>query len=122
MRLPIREQSLRRRVEADLVLLAADGVYHGLKVTAVASVAAAVPVGRVPTVLVALPTVTGDNIQYNWPRYCPDIARILRISGQYPGYIRTPYIVSVITIYGVRMSPGYCSQTILKRKQNTFLS
>ncbi|KAJ7801378.1 hypothetical protein B0H14DRAFT_2615351 [Mycena olivaceomarginata] len=24
---------------------------------------------------------TGDNVQYNWPRYYPDIARILRISG-----------------------------------------
>jgi hypothetical protein len=24
---------------------------------------------------------TGDNVQYNWPGYCPDIARILRISG-----------------------------------------
>ncbi|KAJ7820672.1 hypothetical protein B0H14DRAFT_3147063 [Mycena olivaceomarginata] len=34
--------------------------------------------------------ITGDNVQYNWPGYCPDIARILRISGQYPGNIRTP--------------------------------
>ncbi|KAJ7876779.1 hypothetical protein B0H14DRAFT_3130394 [Mycena olivaceomarginata] len=39
--------------------------------------------------------ITGDNVQYNWPGYCPDIARILRISGQYPGNIRTPDIARI---------------------------
>ena len=43
--------------------------------------------------------VTGDNVQYNWPGYCPDIARVLRISGQYPGNIRTPDIARIL--------PGY---------------
>jgi hypothetical protein len=55
MRLPIGEALLRRRVEVDLVFLTTDDTDRGAKVIVVAAVSAAVPVVRLPAVLVALP-------------------------------------------------------------------
>jgi hypothetical protein len=58
---------------------------------------------------------TGDNVQYNWPRYSPDIARILLISGLYPGNIRGPDIYNIRAISGQYPGSGYSPDIAAKK-------
>jgi hypothetical protein len=61
--------------------------------------------------LVLETTHTGDNVQYNWPGYCPDIINIRAISGLYPGNIRGPDIYNIRAISGLYPDPIYSNDT-----------